>query len=77
MSLLGAGCAERGIVLEDDEGKAPGASCLRVHLQVDVLDLAVLTEILLDIGVTRLLGQTAHEKLAIILVHGHGWICSR
>ena len=38
-----------------------------VGLQVDVVDLALLAEVLLDVEVLRLLRETAHKELPIIL----------
>ena len=40
---------------------------MRVGLEVDVVDLAVLAEVLLDVEVLRLLRETAHKELPIIL----------
>ena len=55
------------IYLEDDECESTRASGVRVGLQVDVVDLAVLAEVLLDVQVLCLLGETSHKQLAIIL----------
>ena len=66
-----ASCIQALGVLEHDEGKAPGPSGVGISLQVDVVDLAVLPKILLDVGVLGLLRQAADEKLAIILTDGH------
>ena len=55
------------IYLEDDECKSARAPGVGVGLQVDVVDLAVLAEVLLDVQVLCLLGEAAHKQLAIIL----------
>ena len=38
-----------------------------VGLEVDVVDLAVLAKVLLDVQVLCLLGEASHKQLAIIL----------
>merc|ERR1719192_1328073 len=68
--LLRACCVQTLGVLEHDEGKATGTSGVGVGLQVDVVDLAVLAEVLLDVEVLRLLRETAHKELPIILTDG-------
>ena len=40
---------------------------MRVGLEVDVVNLAILAEVLLDVQVLGLLGQASDKQLAIIL----------
>ena len=53
--LLGGGSLDAGAVLEQDEGEPSRSPGVGVSLQIDVLDLAKLAEILLDVCVLRLL----------------------
>ena len=53
--LLGGGSLDAGAVLEQDEGEPSRSPGVGVSLQIDVLDLAKLAEILLNVCVFRLL----------------------
>ena len=55
VGLLGGGRLDAGAVLEQDEGEPSRSPCVGISLQIDVLDLAELAEILLDVCVFRLL----------------------
>ena len=55
VGLLGGGSLDAGAVLEQDEGEPSRSPGVGVSLQIDVLDLAKLAEILLDVCVLRLL----------------------
>ena len=55
VGLLGGGSLDAGAVLEQDEGEPSRSPGVGVSLQIDVLDLAKLAEILLDVCVFRLL----------------------
>ena len=50
----------------------PRSASHGIHLQVDVLNVAELGEVFLDVGVLGLLGQSADKQLAVILVHNGG-----
>ena len=55
VGLLGGGRLDAGAVLEQDEGEPSRPPGVGISLQIDVLDLAKLAEILLDVCVFRLL----------------------
>ena len=55
VGLLGGGRLDAGAVLEQDEGEPSRSPGVGISLQIDVLDLAKLAEILLDVCVFRLL----------------------
>ena len=55
VGLLGGGRLDAGAVLEQDEGEPSRSPGVGISLQIDVLDLAELAEILLDVCVFRLL----------------------
>ena len=55
MSLLSCGGFYASAVLEQDEGKSSGPSCIRVSLQVDVFNLSELAKIFLDVCIFGLL----------------------
>ena len=52
---------EASVHLEDDECKSARASGVRVGLEVDVVDLAVLAKVLLDVQVLCLLRETSNK----------------
>ena len=70
VGLLGGGSLDAGAVLEQDEGEPSRSPGVGVSLQIDVLDLAKLAEILLDVCVFRLL-KIFHvlEKISKISKH--------
>ena len=72
MGVLLQGSLDSFDTLEDHESESSGSASHGVHLEVDGVDLAVTLEVLLDVGVLGLLGQRAHEQLAVILVGGGG-----
>ena len=55
VGLLGGGRLDAGAVLEQDEGEPSRPPGVGISLQIDVLDLAKLAEILLDVCVFRFL----------------------
>ena len=72
MGVLLQGSLDSFDTLEDHESESSGSASHGVHLEVDGVDLAVTLEVLFDVGVLGLLGQRAHEQLAVILVGGGG-----
>merc|ERR1719458_1159054 len=59
--LLSTRCIQTLGVLEDEECKSARASGVRVGLEVDVVDLAVLAKVLLDVQVLCLLRDTSNK----------------
>ena len=55
--------------LEDDEGEPPAAAGHGVHLQVDVVDLAIRGEVLLDVSVLGLLQREFISELTLSFLY--------
>ena len=72
MGVLLQGSLDSFDTLEDHESESSGSASHGVHLEIDGVDLSVTLEVLLDVRVLGLLGQRAHEQLAVILVGGGG-----
>ena len=54
--------------LVHDEAESAAAPRVGVGLQVDALDLAELSEVLVELLLAHLLRQPAHEQLPVVLV---------
>merc|ERR1719429_841213 len=68
VGLLAGGGINACAVLEQDEGKSSGSSCVGICLQVDILNLSKLSKIFLDICVLGFLWKTSNKELSVIFM---------